>query len=85
MCSRWCRERIAVGREHSPEEHQCWSGLRNTVLDLGQGPTGMKTRLWRTEVQCAQWIVLLFNIIPIVQLTNVFQEKKTSFTVVKMT
>ncbi len=38
--------------------------------------TGLKTRLWRTEVQCAQWIVLLFNIIPIVQLTKCLSRKK---------
>ncbi len=25
MCSRWCTGRRAVGREHSPEELQCWS------------------------------------------------------------
>ncbi len=25
ICSRWCTGRRAVGREHSPEELQCWS------------------------------------------------------------
>ncbi len=24
MCSHWCTGRRAVGREHSPEEFQCW-------------------------------------------------------------
>ncbi len=35
----------------------------------------MKARLWGAEAQCVQWIVLLFNNMPIVQLTkHIFKE-----------
>ncbi len=39
--------------------------------------TGMKTRLCGTEIQCVQWIVLLFNNMPDVQLAKHLSEKKT--------
>ncbi len=38
-------------------------------MDISQGNV-INTRLWRIEVQCVQWIGLLFNNIPIIQQMN---------------
>ncbi len=50
MCSRWCRERRAVGREHSPEELQCWSyGCWMCIFPVSLAAACLSGSCWSTD------------------------------------
>ncbi len=50
MCSRWCRGRRAVGREHSPEELQCWSyGCWMRIFPASLAAACLSGSWWSTD------------------------------------
>ncbi len=53
MCSNWCTGRRAVGREHSPEELQCWSyGCWMRILTASLATACLSGSWWSTGGRC---------------------------------
>ncbi len=52
MCSRWCTGRSVVGREHSPEELQCWSyGCWMRIFPASLAAACLSGSCWSTDRQ----------------------------------